>query len=67
MPHEKAAAVVWALEKEGRGRTHATSAQHDSTMGKPERKTKAKIDGQHQAGYESEWNREGCSGSEKVA
>ena len=45
MPHEKAAAVVWTHENEGKGRIHATSAQHDSTGGKGERKTKAKIDG----------------------
>ena len=52
--------MVWTLEKERRARAHATSAQHDSAMGKADMKTAAKMYGRHQEGHECEWNGEGC-------
>ena len=60
--------MLWTREKERRARYHATSAQHDITRGKINRKTTVKMYGYHPEGYESKWYGEGrCRETEKVA
>ena len=47
---------MWTREKERRARARATSAQHDSTRGKADRKTTVKTCGHHREEYERAWN-----------